>query len=112
MKCNVLKFFFVFTNHEFENGVELFSEMGYYQSDSFRYISAGSLKSGMFSIPGNYYWFSQLPESIGFPTSSSVGIDGWRPFNLNREISVDKSSTRFVLGLEEQLMVVGTGRLQ
>ena len=90
---------FVFTNHEFENGVELFSEMGYYQSDSFRYISAGSYKSGMFSIPGNYYWFSQLPESIGFPTSSSVGIDGWRPFNLNREISVDKSSTRFLIGL-------------
>ena len=53
----------------------------------------------MYSIPGDYYWFSQLPESINFPTSSSVGIDGWRPFNLNREISVDKTSTRFVLGL-------------
>ena len=90
---------FVFTNHEFDNGVELFNEIGHYRSDSFRKISAGSFRSGIFSIPGSYYWFSQLPDSIGFPTSSSVGIDGWRPFNLNREISVDKTSTRFVLGL-------------
>ena len=90
---------FIFTNHEFDNGVELFNEVGYYQSDTFRRISAGSFRSAMYSIPGDYYWFSQLPESINFPTSSSVGIDGWRPFNLNREISVDKSSTRFVLGL-------------
>ena len=90
---------FLFTNHEFDNGVELFNEVGYYQSDTFRRISAGSFRSAMYSIPGDYYWFSQLPESINFPTSSSVGIDGWRPFNLNREISVDKTSTRFVLGL-------------
>ena len=90
---------FLFTNHEFDNGVELFNEVGYYQSETFRRISAGSFRSSMYSIPGDYYWFSQLPESIGFPTSRSVGIDGWRPFNLNREISVDKHSTRFVLGL-------------
>ena len=91
---------FVFTNHEFESGIELFNEIGYYTSDSFRLISAGSFKGGIFNIPSNYYWFSQLPESIGFPTSgSSIRIDGWRPFNLNREISVDKTSTRFVLGL-------------
>jgi len=90
---------FMFVNHEFDSGVELFSEVGYYQSDSSRSISAGSWKSGMFSIPGSYYWFSQLPEEIGFPTNRSVAIDGWRPFNLNRQISVDKTSTRFVLGL-------------
>jgi outer membrane receptor for ferrienterochelin and colicin len=90
---------FVFLNHEFDNGIELFNEIGVYKSDSNRDISAGSWKSGMFSIPATYYWFSQLPESIGFPTDKSVGIDGWRPFNLNRQISVDKKSTRFVLGL-------------
>ena len=90
---------FMFTNHEFDNGVELFNEIGYYKSDSFRLISAGSFRSGIYSIPGDYYWFSQLPESIGFPTNRSVGIDGWRPFNLNREISVDKTSSRFVIGL-------------
>ena len=91
--------FFVFLNHEFDNGIELFNEIGVYKSDSNRDISAGSWRSGMFSIPSTYYWFSQLPESIGFPTNRSVGIDGWRPFNLNRQISVDKKSTRFVLGL-------------
>ena len=49
-------------------------------------ISAGSFKGGIFNIPSNYYWFSQLPESIGFPTSgkSSIRIDGWRPFNKGR----------------------------
>ncbi len=91
--------FFVFLNHEFDNGMELFNEIGVYKSDSNRDISAGSWRSGMFSIPSTYYWFSQLPEEIGFPTNKSVGIDGWRPFNLNRQISVDKKSTRFVLGL-------------
>ena len=90
---------FIFLNHEFDNGIELFNEIGVYKSDSNRDISAGSWKSGMFSIPSTYYWFSQLPEEIGFPTNKSVGIDGWRPFNLNRQISVDKKSTRFVLGL-------------
>ena len=90
---------FIFLNHEFDNGIELFNEIGVYKSDSNRDISAGSWRSGMFSIPSTYYWFSQLPESIGFPTNRSVGIDGWRPFNLNRQISVDKKSTRFVLGL-------------
>ena len=90
---------FMFVNHEFDNGVELFSEVGYYESNSFRNISAGSFRSGMFSIPTSYYWFSQLPEEIGFPTSGTVAIDGWRPFNLNRQISVDKSSTRFLIGL-------------
>ena len=41
---------FMFTNHEFDNGVELFNEIGHYKSDSFRLISAGSIRSGIFSI--------------------------------------------------------------
>ena len=90
---------FIFTNHEFDNGVELFNELGYYTASSSRAVSAGSFRSGIFSIPTNYYWFSQLPESINFPTDKTVAIDGWRPFNKGRTIDVDKVSTRFVLGL-------------
>ena len=88
---------FVFTNHEFESGIELFNEIGYYTSDSFRLISAGSFKGGIFNIPSNYYWFSQLPESIGFYFRFFFRIDGWRPYNLNREISVDKPAQDLLL---------------
>ena len=91
--------FFIFTNHEFDNGVELFNELGYYTASSSRAISAGSFKGGIFTIDSDYYWFSQLPEAIGFPTDKTVGIDGWRPFNKGRTIDVDKVSTRFLLGL-------------
>ena len=90
---------FIFTNHEFDNGVELFNELGYYTASSTRAVSAGSFKAGTFNISSDYYWFSQLPEEIGFPTDKSVRIDGWRPFNKGRTIHVDKVSTRFVLGL-------------
>ena len=74
---------FIFTNHEFDNGIELFNELGYYTASSSRDISAGSFRGGVFSISSDYYWFSQLPEAINFPTNKSVGVDGWRPFNLS-----------------------------
>ena len=87
---------FIFLNHEFDNGIELFNEIGVYKSDSNRDISAGSWRSGMFSIPSTYYWFSQLPESIGFPTNRSVGIDGWRPFNLKNYRIFQKQGQKVV----------------
>ena len=90
---------FIFTNHEFDNGVELFNEWGYYKASSQRDISAGSFRGGVFPISSDYYWFSQLPEAINFPTNKSVAVDGWRPFNKGRQIHVDKVSTRLVLGL-------------
>ena len=55
---------FIFTNHEFDNGIELFNELGYYTASSSRDISAGSFRGGVFSISSDYYWFSQLPEAI------------------------------------------------
>ena len=90
---------FVFVNHEFDNGMELFSEIGLYKSDSSRYISQGSFKSGIFSISPDYYWFSQLPASMNFPTNKSVGIDGWRPFNKGRFVNVEKENNRLLVGL-------------
>ena len=93
---------FIFINHEFDSGNEFFAEIGFYNSDSNRAISAGSLKSSMFKIKSDYYWFSQLPESIGFP-SEDVALDGWRPYNLNRIINVAKESRRFLLGFRGTL---------
>ena len=63
---------FIFTNHEFDNGVELFNELGYYTASSTRDISAGSWRGQIFSISKDYYWFSQLPAEIGFPTDYNV----------------------------------------
>ena len=94
---------FVFINHEFDNGMEFFSELAHYSSDSNRAISAGSLTSLMLSIAPDYYWFSQLPASLNFPTNRSVALDGWRPYNLNRIINVSKESSRILVGMRGTL---------
>ena len=93
---------FLFTNHEFDNGIELFNELGYYKSSTSRNISAGSWKSGMWKLPSEYYWTQKLPQNIGFATND-IALDGWRPFNKGRTIDVDKTSTRFVLGFRGTL---------
>ena len=41
---------FIFTNHEFDNGIELFNELGYYTASSSRDISAGSFRGGVFQL--------------------------------------------------------------
>ena len=94
---------FVFINHEFDNGMEFFSELAHYSSDSNRAISAGSLTSLMLSVAPDYYWFSQLPASINFPTNRDVALDGWRPYNLNRIINVSKESSRILVGMRGTL---------
>ena len=83
------------------SGIELFNEIGYYTSDSFRLIFLLEVLEVEYLIShqiiiGSHNFLNQL---IFQHKSSSIRIDGWRPFNLNREISVDKTSTRFVLGL-------------
>ena len=41
---------FIFTNHEFDNGIELFNELGYYTASSTRDVSAGSFKAVFFIL--------------------------------------------------------------
>ena len=88
---------FVFINHEMENGMEMFAEIGTYNSETNRTNEAASYTAGIIGgIPKNYYWFSQIP---GFDTvTSSVRIDGWRPFHAPRTVNVQKEDYRLLLG--------------
>ena len=90
---------FIFINHEMNNGNEMFAEIGRYESDSVKRDNNGSFTAGIISIPADYYWFSQLPESSGISANTkSVRIDGWRPVTMGRTTRVNKDDYRFLLG--------------
>ena len=88
---------FVFINHQMENGMEMFAEIGTYNSETNRTNEQGGYTAGIIGgIPANYYWFSQVP---GFDTNTrSVRIDGWRPFHQGRTMNVKKEDYRILLG--------------
>ncbi|NDD49223.1 MAG: TonB-dependent receptor [Alphaproteobacteria bacterium] len=91
---------FIFINHEMNNGNEMFAEIGRYESDSIKRDNNGSFTAGIISIPADYYWFSQLPESSGISSNTkSVRIDGWRPVTMGRTTRVNKEDYRYLLGL-------------
>jgi iron complex outermembrane receptor protein len=89
---------FIFINHEMDNGMEMFAEIGAYGSETNRTNEQGGYTAGITgNIPANYYWFSQVP---GFNTNTkSVRIDGWRPFHQGRSLNVKKEDYRFLVGL-------------
>lgn len=87
---------FIFINHEMENGMEFFSEIGAYHSDTKRYNEQGGFSAGQIKIPSTYYYFSQIP-GLNITNNSTV-IDGWRPFNLGRIMNIDKEDQRFLFG--------------
>ena len=88
---------FIFINHEMENGMEMFAELGAYNSETNRTNEQAGYTAGITgNIPANYYWFSQVP---GFDTNTkSVRIDGWRPFHQGRTLNIKKEDYRFLIG--------------
>jgi iron complex outermembrane receptor protein len=88
---------FIFINHQMENGMEMFAEIGTYNSETNRTNEQAGYTAGIIGgIPANYYWFSQVP---GFDTNTrSVRIDGWRPFHQGRTMNVKKEDYRILLG--------------
>ncbi len=49
--------FFAFLNHDLDNGLELYSELGYYKAEVERSReAAGLLSNGRFDVPADYYW--------------------------------------------------------
>ena len=91
---------FIFINHEMRNGMEMFAEIGRYESNSLKKDNNGSFTAGIINIPADYYWFSQLPESSGISSNTkSVRIDGWRPVTMGRTTRVNKEDYRYLLGL-------------
>ena len=90
---------FIFINHEMNNGNEMFAEIGRYESDSIKRDNNGSFTAGIINVPANYYWFSQLPDSVGMSQmTKDVRIDGWRPVTMGRTTRVNKDDYRFLLG--------------
>jgi len=100
---------FVFITHQMDNGMEMFAEIGQYKSKSLKNSMMGGFKAGIFSINPDYYWFKQLPAAAGvkltdpsydgpFTTTSGVGIDGWRPYNKGRDLTISKEDYRYLLG--------------
>ncbi len=75
---------FLYLNHEFENGVESFTEVGYYESDSnlFRHPSASFSSVKLRIAPDNYYnpfgpigSPNRLPESLIGTEVPAEGIE-------------------------------------
>ena len=90
---------FIFINHEFDNGTELFTEISSYESKSRRSTMQGSFKSAIIkNIPADYYWFTQLPASMNYSNTKDVAIDAGRPYNKGRYIVNKKHDFRYVLG--------------
>ncbi|MDC0529169.1 TonB-dependent receptor [Gammaproteobacteria bacterium] len=90
---------FIFINHEMNNGMEMFAEIGRYESNSLKKDNNGSFTAGIIAVPSDYYWFSQLPSALEFETTKSVRIDGWRPVTMGRTTRVNKEDYRYLLGL-------------
>ena len=55
---------FIFINHEMNNGMEMFAEIGRYESKSLKKDNNGSFTAGIIAVPSDYYWFSQLPSAL------------------------------------------------
>ena len=91
---------FVFITHQMENGMEMFAEVGKYSSKSRKSSTHGGFRGGIFSIHEDYYWFDQLPadEDGEVFSGATTRIDGWRPYNRGRDLTITKDSYRYLLG--------------
>ena len=113
---------FIFINHELDGGVELFAELGQYNSDYRRLKEpAGDFSTALLNIGSDYYYADAigltaqnvasqeaanavrvadglLPLSI----NTNIRIDNWRPDIGPRIINVDKETSRYLVGLRGQ----------
>ena len=106
---------FSFFNHEFDNGVELFSEMGYYDAQTVgSREQASPLSAARITVPtSNYYnpfGATTLPDGSPNPNrlpglnvpdaGMALTITGYRPIDTpNRRIVVDDDSYRLLGGV-------------
>ena len=94
----------VFVNHELDNGVESFTELSYYTSDSDRraHASAAFSSSKHRVGPDNYYLNQLTVDVDGVPTPIFAGyelfIDNYRYEELPRMVNVKKDTYRFLQG--------------
>ena len=91
---------FIFITHQMENGMEMFAEIGKYKSKSLKSSMHGSFKADIFRINKDYYWFDKLPADANGKsfTGTSMKIDGWRPYNKGRDLTIGKEDYRYLIG--------------
>ncbi len=95
---------FVFINHEMENGMESFTELGWYESDSnlTRHPSY-AFSSSKHRVGPDNYWLNQLTVDVdGVATPIFAGkelyIDNYRYAEVPRIVDVHKTTYRFLQG--------------
>ncbi|PHZ84585.1 TonB-dependent receptor domain-containing protein [Paremcibacter congregatus] len=104
---------FLFVNHEFDSGMEFYSELSYYRAESKKYREAsGVLSSAPITISKNAYWnpfgavgnvnrlagIDAPDEGLDITTTGYRAVDAGR-----RQIDVDNDSFRLLGGLRGEL---------
>ena len=94
----------IFINHEMDNGIESFTEIGAYNSDSDRIAHASyAFSSSKHRVGPNNYYLNQLKVDVdGVPTAIFAGkqlyIDNYRYEERQRLVNVKKETYRFLQG--------------
>ena len=94
----------MFINHDMGNGIESFTELGVYSSDSDRTAHASyAFSSSKHRVGADNYYLNQLKVDVdGVPTAIFAGkalyIDNYRYEERNRLVNVKKETYRFLQG--------------
>ena len=103
----------LFINHEMDNGVEAFTEVAAYSSDSDRIAHASyAFTSSKHRVgPDNYYLNQMTYNGTAIFAGKELYIDNYRYTERQRLVNVKKETYRFLQGLEV-LLVIGIGKQQ
>ena len=93
---------FIFVNHEMKSGKEMYVEIGRYTSDYEKNKESGGIFSVQKQYMRNNYWAQQIEDATGHDTNRTWLVDSWRPHNVQRQVSNEKETYRFVLGFRGQ----------
>ena len=95
----------MFINHDMENGMESFTEIAYYTSESDRTAHASyAFSSSKHRVGPDNYYLNQLKVNVdGVPTAIFAGkelfIDNYRYEEKQRLVNVKKDTYRFLQGI-------------
>lgn len=86
--------------HDLGDGMEFFSELGYYNAKSRREKEPGGIfSSARLSIGPDYYYTNQLEVDGAFPLAGlKITVDGMRNPKYGRTVVNEKKTTRFLAG--------------
>ena len=92
---------FVFVNHELESGLETFTEIGLYGSDSnlTRHPSYAFSSSRHRVGPDNYYLNQMTIDGIALFAGQEMTIENYRYAERFRKVDVEKRTYRFLQGI-------------